>query len=139
MKFIKRINNFRLIKVVLGIAIFSIGYLLTMFYFQMKELEQVKQNIVLYNAGIVSILHLESDFEREINETQNLNISKVRFDENYISNFFKKNNELVSSKTTTTQIYKKTKTLFNNYFYIKNQSVNKKNSIEKKKFRKFNL
>lgn len=97
MKFLKKFDHLKMIQLALGISIFSIGYLVTMFYFQMHNLKEYKQLIVLYNNANVNILHLELEMERDtyFSQYQLLNHTilsqKTYADDAYIASFFEGN------------------------------------------------
>lgn len=79
MHFLKKLDHIKLLKLALGISLFSIGYLLTMFYFQMNELKESKKRIELYSDSVIQLLHFKSALETESYRTQsdvlNQNIS----------------------------------------------------------------
>jgi hypothetical protein len=64
MKFIKNFEHLTVLKIALGISLFSVGYLITMFYFQMQSLEIYKHHIENYNKAIINVVQLESEIER---------------------------------------------------------------------------
>ena len=117
MNFLKKLDHLKLLQFALGISIFSVGYLITMFYFQMKELKEFKQRIVQYNNASLNILHFETDIERDffyvknqINTVSNT-VTNSQINNQYITNFSKKNKFLNSLETL--KLYNdKTKNLF---------------------------
>ena len=90
MEFLKKIDHIKLLKIALGISIFSIGYLLTMFYFQMNELENNKIEIEKYSKADIELLHFKSIIEEDSYRTQsqilNQSISSNTTDFNMITN-----------------------------------------------------
>ena len=121
MNFLKRIDHLKMLKFALAISIFSIGYLITMFYFQMQDLKDFKQQIVNYNTASVNILHLESEIERDsyFTQSQILNHSvfsqQTNLDNKYIATFFEKTNFLNKIDTTVLNKNNEIKNLINNY------------------------
>ena len=128
MNFLKKLDHLKLLQFALGISIFSVGYLITMFYFQMKELKEFKQRIVQYNNASLNILHFETDIERDffyvknqINTVSNT-VTNSQINNQYITNFSKKNKFLNSLETL--KLYNdKTKNLFKEYISIRNELV----------------
>lgn len=80
MNFLKQLDHSKLLKFALGISIFSVGYLITMFYFQMRDLKEYKQRIVIFNNVSTAVLHLEAEFERETYLVQNTVLNKSRLE-----------------------------------------------------------
>lgn len=128
MNFLKKLDHLKLLQFALGISIFSVGYLITMFYFQMKELKEFKQRIVQYNNASLNILHFETDIERDffyvknqINTVSNT-VTNSQINNQYTTNFSKKNKFLNSLETL--KLYNdKTKNLFKEYISIRNELV----------------
>ena len=135
MNFLKKLDHLKLLQFALGISIFSVGYLITMFYFQMKELKEFKQRIVQYNNASLNILHFETDIERDffyvknqINTVSNT-VTNSQINNQYITNFSKKNKFLNSLETL--KLYNdKTKNLFKEYISIRNELVISNSVIE---------
>ncbi|CAM4063359.1 ATP-binding protein [Flavobacterium antarcticum] len=127
MKFLKKFNHLTMLKIALGISIFSIGYLITMFYFQMDDLKEYKHRIVMYNTANVNILHLESEIERDsyFAQTQVLNFNlspqKTNLDVNYINTFLEKNNLLNDIDAEVLDRNARIKELVHEYNNAKNQ------------------
>ena len=128
MNFLKKLDHLKLLQFALGISIFSVGYLITMFYFQMKELKEFKQRIVQYNNASLNILHFETDIERDffyvknqINTVSNT-VTNSQINNQYITNFSKKN-KFLNSLETLKMYNDKTKNLFKEYISIRNELV----------------
>lgn len=129
MKFLKKIDHLKLLKIALAISIFSIGYLITMFYFQMQELKDAKQKIVKYNTANNNVFYLELEIEKDnyLTQTQILNRSIFSQESNsenkYISSFLKlnKNVFLDTLDTTILSHESKIKTLIKDYQNSKKQ------------------
>lgn len=127
MNFLKKLDHLKLLQLALGISIFSIGYLITMFYFQMNELKEFKQRIVQYNSASLNMLHFETDIERDyfyiqnqINIDSNL-VSRTKINEAYITNFYKKNEFLNTIDTLNLYNNSNTKALVKEYINTKNE------------------
>ena len=103
MNFLKKIDHLKLVQVALGISIFSIGYLITMFYFQMKDLKEFKHQIIIYNTAGINALHLEAELERDNYFTQSLLLNqtvlsrKTQVDDRYINSFLENTDFLNSN------------------------------------------
>jgi hypothetical protein len=142
MKFLKNLDHLKIIQFALGLSIFLIGYLITTFYFQMHDLKDYKQCIVLYNNASVNILHLELEMERDNHFTQdqlikqNISSQKTNLDDLYIASFFKKNNILKKIDPEILNRKIKIKELVKSYEKFKNQ-IFKENSAANT--RAFNL
>lgn len=93
MDFLKKINHSQLLQFALGISIFSIGYLITMFYFQMQDLKDFNHKIMLHNAASIATLKLENNLDRDSYFTQSIILKEnvlsqnTNLDDNFIINF----------------------------------------------------
>jgi hypothetical protein len=56
MKFLKKFEHLTVLKIALGISLFSVGYLITMFNFQMQSLKIYKHHIENYNKAIINVV-----------------------------------------------------------------------------------
>lgn len=90
MGFFTKIDHTKLLKFALGISLFSIGYLLTMFYFQMNELKEGKERIELLSNSTMQLLQFKSAIEAESyriqSEILNQSISNLASDDSKLTN-----------------------------------------------------
>ena len=132
MNFIKKLNHLQLLKLALGISIFSIGYLIAMFYFQMQDLKEYKKRIVLFNSASIALLHLESAIEKDSYYTQSSLLNHTIFTKNtnsendYLLHFFKKHAFLDTIDDVFLEKNNKLKTLLYEYHLSKKQILNEK-------------
>lgn len=132
MAFIKKIDHLKWLKLGLAISIFSIGYLITMFYFQINQLNANHKRIVICNSLNINFINLQSKIEQDSYNTQsqllNLNLSsqKAQIDNNYIALFIEKNKNLNQIDNGFYFKFNDTKTLLKDYIKSKNQLLNVK-------------
>lgn len=134
MNFIKKINHINLLKFALGISLFSIGYLLTMFYYQMQELKENKAEIELHSKLNAEILHLQLALEGDSYSTesqllgQNVLAHKTNLEEYYSSSFLDKyaSNKLFDK--TLLLKNRKIKSLIEDYSFIKDKLFSPKSA-----------
>ena len=140
MEFLKKIDHLKWLKFGLAISIFSIGYLITMFYFQIDELNENHKRIIICNTLSKNFLKLESKLESDNYYTQNqllnLNISSqnIQFDDKYVESFIQENTNLDITDTDFSDKTIETKTLLKNYLNSKNELVSSKSNILTSKF-----
>lgn len=134
MQFIKKIDHLKWLKLGLAISIFSIGYLITMFYFQINQLNENHKRIVICNTLSNNFLTLESQIDHETYFAQsqllNLNIStqNTSLENKYIEEFIQDNKNLNELDSEFSDKIKETKTLLRDFLNSKNQLI-KSNSI----------
>lgn len=138
MNFLKKVDHLKLLQLALGISIFSTGYLITMFYFQMKDLKDFKHRIVQHNNASLNILHFETDLERDFFYLQNQNNfdfntgSHTKIDRNYVKSFFEKNS-IITSDPLNFYNSNQTKALIEKYLSLRNNYVVSKSQLDLKK------
>lgn len=135
MNFLKNINHSKLLQVALGISIFSVGYLITMFYFQMQNLKDFKQQIVLYNSANINSAHLEAALERDIYFTQSIVLKQTvlskntTFDDDFFNSFSANISSLSSSDATFLSKRNEIIDLIERYKHTKNQLLINGNNV----------
>lgn len=138
MKFLKKIDHLKLLQFALGVAIFSVGYLITMFYFQMKDLKEYKHKIASYNELKleVSSLNFNLTTDRYYVESsflnQNINANQVKNSANFSNSLFLKNDSINPIDEQTKKNNSQINDLLNRYQNITNQLL-KSGSIYKVK------
>ena len=70
MQFIKKLDPIKLLRIALGVTLFSVGYLITMFYFQTKDLKACKNRIDTYQMLNVAVYKLKADIDRDNFQSQ---------------------------------------------------------------------
>lgn len=140
MKFLEKIDHLKMLRFALGISIFSVGYLITMFYFQMNDIKEFKQQSVMYNNENINILHLESDVDADVYYVQSqvlsLNISpqKTRVDDNFVTAFLEKNSQLQLLDNNIAKKNNNLKLLLTNYIKAKDELLVRKLKNKTNKF-----
>lgn len=142
MNFLKKLDHSKLLKFALGISIFSVGYLITMFYFQMQDLKDYKQQIVIYNNVSTAVLHLEAELERDVYLVQNIVLNKrsldkqLRTNDKYIASLKQNIANLNVNDNALTQQNSTLLALSNEYKVVKDQMFNNSTSENINKFNK---
>ncbi len=125
----KKFDHLNFLKLGLAISIFSIGYLITMFYFQINELIENHKRIVTINTLSNNFLTLESEIDHDIYFTQsqllNINIATQNtvLDNKYIEEFIQENKILNELDDKFSEKVKETKALLVDYLNHKNQLI----------------
>ncbi|MDD3005032.1 ATP-binding protein [Flavobacterium sp.] len=137
MKIIKEFDHLKLLKLGLSVSIFSIGYLITMFYFQMRDIQEYKYKNILYNTAIVQILELKSEFERDnyfvqsLMDQQNIHSKKTKFNDKFLDQFFQNLYDLNQTDSVAQDYNNQIFSLTERYQNIKNKLL-KENKISNK-------
>ena len=121
MKFLKQNKYVFLLRIALGISIIAIGYLTTMFYFQMKDLDSSFQSIENTNATQNELENLFSILKEDEIKLSNLIIAD---DIAYSKGIFSR--EEADSKITTLKHLSADKTFFHQSIINLEALVNKK-------------
>jgi signal transduction histidine kinase len=134
MTFLKNIDYLKMIQFAMGISIFSIGYLITMSYFQVHNLKEYKQLIVFYNNANVNMLHLELEIQRDSYLTQdellnqNILFQKENQDTLNINSFFEKKSNVKEVDSEIIQAKSEIKNLIKRYQDAKIQLFKKESN-----------
>lgn len=140
MKIIKEFDHLRLLKLGLAVSIFSIGYLITMFYFQIRDIQDYKHKSIIYNNAIVDILQLESEFERDnylvqsLLDKQNINIKETKLNDKFFNHFFQKLDSLNQIDKVAQKYNTEIFSLIKKYQIAKNKLLNEEKISNKYKF-----
>ena len=125
----RKINTLNWLKIALGISIFSIGYLVTMFYFQVNDLHnkhnQVQEYYKLSNA--LSKFEISIELESNYLNNQEVNINYAPKNKHNKTDLYtlylKKHENNPNFATDYTPYFNTIKASFKSYLIAKNQSV----------------
>lgn len=127
MDFIRNLDPIKLLRIALGVSLFSIGYLLTMFYFQMNDLKECQYQLDSHHLDNVAILKLKANINRDNFQTQSQLINQsivseaIDFDAFSDHFFFTERTKITEEDAEISKKKAELKALVRKYDNVRNQ------------------